>query len=721
MNRKILAVIGMAFLFLDAFSEDLTVINSDNTQYTRNTVHCSGNVIIVYYNRIISADTIFCDKEKKVIRAHGNVIIKDEKQNVYFLDTLSVSENFSTGEGKNIKIIMPDQSRLAAAKFLIKNGKYELKNVIFTPCYDCSHFEELTWQLKAQSVIFDPENYVEYRNLNFEFFGTTIFHVPYLAHVSPKIERKSGFLVPRFSISTKSGFSISPQYLFTISDSQELILKPIITSKIGNVGWVYYGLRFFHGEFNVDASITTTKFTEEPNSNSSNYEKTVIKKIQNSKYRGHIFSKLKYEIDNIWRCGFDINLASDKYYLQKFPFLENTDRLLKSEIKLEGFDGENYTSVKTTMFQSENSEYAPRILPIIERNYATNIFSGTLGLDAYFMNLDFHNHKSAQKVVSNVSWKKEILLLQGHILDFKSVLSLYGLKVSEKERSDYDSSFTTQSQINVTWKWPLVWVLSNYMYTIVTPIVGVTFAGNKKNIDVFEDPFCEINHINFLEGNKCISSYNIDSGDRICYGLKLSGYRDGENLYHFIVGRSTELTSIPNRLEATGLKYRNSNIVSSLDISLPNEWTFVMNSSYSSRSKSWSTIEAGLDYSNKKICLDFMVFRGKQCFYNPFAVDYKIIPEEQKIQKYKGIMFNVGWNVTASTKLKGGVIIGNEIDTLTMKSVDKFHTVRRSIGIEYKNECTTVDFIVEQRSHTIDDLKSETVFQLVVHLKNLGI
>ena len=440
MNKKVLVIALWIVLFSRAFCENITFVNSDSVRYTKNAIHCDGNVVIVYYNHIISANAISYDKEKKIITAHGNVIIKDEKQNVYFLDSLSVSENFSSGKGKNVKIIMPDQSRLAAIEFLIKNGKYELKNVIFTPCYECSCFGELTWQVKALHVIFDPDGYIQYQNTNFELFGTPIFYTPYLMHVSPKIERKSGFLPPKFSTSTRNGFSICPQYLFAISDSQELILKPIITSKIGNVGWIYYGFRFPNGEFNMDASITDTKSVKDQIGNNDR-EKNAIKKIQNSGYRGHISSQLRYELNDIWRCGFDINLRSDDYYLKKFPFLGSMDRALESSIKLEGFDGRNYTSVKTTMFQGQNSEYAPRVLPIIERNYSTDIFKGTLGLDVCFINLDFHNHRSAQKVVSNVSWKKEILMLYGHIIDCTNTLSLQGLKVSEKETSDYDSSF----------------------------------------------------------------------------------------------------------------------------------------------------------------------------------------------------------------------------------------------------------------------------------------
>jgi LPS-assembly protein len=615
---------------------------------------------------------------------------------------------------------MPDQSRLAATKCSIKDGKYELQNVVYTPCYECSDSGEVTWTVKAESVIFDPESYAEYKNANFELFGTPVFYTPYLSHLSPRIKRKSGFLVPKFATSSRSGFSLLPRYLWSISESQELILKPIVTSKIGNVGWAYYGVRFPHGEFNADASLTGVKSIDGQVGN-NDFENNRIKKIESSGYRGHLFSKMKYDIDDFWRCGFDINLASDWYYLKKFPFFESVDRALESNIKLEGFEGRNYTSIKAVMFQSEYSENIPRVFPVMERAYSTDMLSGTFSLDSCFMNLDFRENRLSQKLMSNAAWEKEMLLPGGHIIAFKGTLAFRALKVSEKEESDYDSLFGVMPQANLSWKWPLV-LSSDWMDTIVTPIVGIIAAGNKKKTDAFEEPFCEITDTNFWDGNKSISHYNVDSGERIYYGLKLAGYKYGENFYRFTIGRALELTAPPDRLEATGLKHKNSNIVASTDVFLSDELTFIANCSYSPQSKRFAKVEAGLNYSDKKICFDAMVFKGRQCLYDPFNPALQSISEEQKIQKYKGIMLDVGWQTTSKIKLKSGVIIGNDADSPTER-IDRgnFRLIRSSVGIEYKNECATVDFSIERRNQKGGDLKPETVLHLVVHLKNLGI
>ncbi|MDR2766271.1 MAG: LPS assembly protein LptD [Holosporaceae bacterium] len=720
--RRCLLLISTAhfFAFPEVCGDDVTFINSNRTSYTEEAVHCVGNVIIICYGHIIAADEISYDKKKEIIEAKGKVIVRDERSNTYYADFISVGKDFKSGCAKNVKIVMPNKTRLAAAVCTIKDRKFLLKNVIYTPCYRCSESGELTWQVKSRRVTFDPKDYTEYEEANFELFGTPVIHAPYLYHVSPQVKRKSGMLVPKFSTSSDSGFSMLPQYFHSISDSQELIVKPIFTSKIGSVAWTYYGLRFPHGEFNVDASITGAKSISHQVGKDVPEQKA-IKKMQSSGYRGHVFSKLRYEIDRHWRCRSDINLTSDRHYLKRFPFLPGEDRILESNAWLEGFHGRSYTSVKAAMFQSDHLENAPRLLPSIERNYCCDLFSGAFGWDSAFTNLDFNNHRSAQKVVSNVSWCKKFLLPHGNICHLSSTLSFKGLKISEREKSDYNSAFGVIPQIHGSWRWPLICYLNQHR-TILTPIVGVIISGNRKIGDVFEDQFCEIDEMNIFDENRSISLYNLDTGKRIYYGAKLSGYRNGENLYHFTVGRSFEFTAPPERLETSGIKHKHSNVIAALETTLTEGLSFNCSGSYSTVSKRWLKIESGLRYLDAKFEAEVMIFRGRQAEHNPFAANFN--DENRKIQKYKGASLDVGWRATAFTTLKAGVVIGNEFKNALYVDgapVDRHKLVSHYVGVGYKDECTEVNLAVERHNYNDGDLKPGASFTMVVHLKNLGI
>ncbi|MDR3180068.1 MAG: hypothetical protein LBT70_04180 [Holosporaceae bacterium] len=696
------------FLFGGVHGDDITFINSDKTLYEKESVCCKGNVVVFYYGKIISADEIYFDKVKDVICATGHIILKDEKHNIYFMDSLQIHRSFSDGKAKNIKIIMPDKSRLAATDCTIKNNQLLLSNVVYTPCYECCGSGELTWQIKATRVIFNPDESVEYHDAKFELWGNAICYTPYLLHPSPRTKRKSGFLAPQFSTSSKNGFCVLPKYLVSISESQELVLKPIITSKVGCVGWMCYGHRLKNGEFNIDASITDTKSVK----NYDAHDEKNIQKINSSGYRGHIFSKVRYEINNTWRCSSNINLTSDYYYLKRFPFFEQPNRILESNAKLEGFDGRNYTQIKTAIFQEDLAidVTMQKVLPIIERNFSDTLWGGTFGIDAMFLNLYFCDARVAQKIITNVSWAKSFLLANGHIIDFKGITSFKGINISERQSSNYDSALVITPQISIIWKWPLV-ITSDFAEIIATPMIGAILAHNKRYCDLFEDPFCEINDINFLDGSKSMSPYNVDSGSRICYGVKFSAYKNGDALGYIAVGRSTELTKANEKMEISGLKYKNSNIVSSAEIFMADTTSLCLNGSYSTKDKRFLRIESGIKFSNHQFDADLFIFDGKQCFQNPFLRNRLDETEENRAKKYRGLMLGAGWKVNSKWKLNAEVILGQEKDKL----------IRSNIGVQYKNECSELEMVLERTNYTGGDLRPETSFRMTIHLKNLGI
>lgn len=729
--KKIISCI-FELLISNTYAENISFINSDTVDYQKEQITCSGNVVLIYFDRVISADEVIYDREKQTITARGSVIVKDKQNNVFFADEISVNQNFQAGIVKNFKIIMEDKSRLAAAKGIIKNGKYYLDNVIYSPCYECNSRGEITWQIKAQHIIFDPDNEIKYKNVQFDILGQTILAIPYFSHINRKITRKSGILPPQIATSSSNGLMVSIPYLWAISNSQEMIFKPIITTKVGGILWSEYRWRFPRGELHIDTSITDTRSINNVKG-SPEISQSKIDKIKNNGYRGHFFAKINYEINKIWRAGTDIKLVSDQYYLKRFSFLPYQDRTLETNVRLEGFDDDNYTLLKCAKFQTENYDSIPIILPIFERNYYKDMWGGTASINIIGMCLDFNHARSAQKFTVNTSWAKEILLPLGQTLQINGVLSFQALNVSEKEHSQYNSECSTIPQVSCFWNWPLV-ISGKKLKTIVTPIIGVMIASNSKFQDIFEYPFSELNALNLSTGNRSISAYNVDSGQRICYGLRVSGYYNGQNIGQFIVGQASELSTPVKQTKSSGLKYKNSNTIFGADIFLAKNLTWISRGSYCHHARYWSQIETGLDVQYKKYDCNVMIFNGKHSFYNPFddtiynsqqsSKENTKVYNGQEIKKYKGLSLDVGYQATPKFKLLAGIVVGNRAHNdpkTTQQDNGQCKLIRQKIGAIFRNECTEIRTELAFNKFRSGDLKPETVLKLAVHLKNLGI
>ena len=696
---------------LNSNETNISFLNSNETEYRNGVVVCRGNVIVVYNKKIISANQISFDEKNDIIEAEGNVIMKDELGNAYFADSFRAEQNFKSGRAANLKIITQDKTRLAAESCSIVDGEYLLENTIFTPCYECTESGSLTWQMKSKTVIFNPKDCTSYQDAIIEAYGVPVLYTPYLSHVSSNLKRKSGFLIPKFSYTSRQGFSLLLPYLFSISDSQEFIFKPIITSRIGHVPWIYYGWRFPNGEFNIDASLTDTKSVDKENSDEK------IQKIKRSGYRGHIFSKFRYELNDNWCTGFNVNLASDRYYLKRFSFFGEVDRTLESRVYLEGFNGRNYTMVKSSVYQSEYLDAAPNLLPMLEHSHYFQVFGGTLNFDTAFINMVFKDGRLSQKYICNPSWYKEILMPGGHIFEINAALSTQGLKVKEEIRSDYDSYFQATPQLSLTWKWPLV-VETPLHDLIFTPVLGTSLSRNKKNFDIFENSLDEINESNVFSNNKSISPYNIDSGKRYFYGFHANGYHGTKNIYHLALGQSFELTEPQKRAESSGLKYKKSNIVGVLDIFFTQNLNFSSSGSYSQQNKHFDRIEAGVNYSDEKFSAGVMGFKGKQCYYNPFKSQQNAIDEKNSEKKYKGMAFNANYKVSPQTQFNCGVVLGNRFEDKSNSG--KLKLLKHGIGVNFENECTKVFLQYERENKHRGDLRPETTIRVVVQLKKLG-
>ncbi len=70
---------------------------------------------------------------------------------------------------------------------------------------------------------------------------------------------------------------------------------------------------------------------------------------EGKQWRGHLFGNAIYDLDNIWRAGTDVQLTSDKSYLQLYQ-ISSADQLT-NRAYLEGFKGRDYAVTNMYYFE----------------------------------------------------------------------------------------------------------------------------------------------------------------------------------------------------------------------------------------------------------------------------------------------------------------------------------------------------------------------------------
>ena len=84
-------------------------------------------------------------------------------------------------------------------------------------------------------------------------------------------------------------------------------------------------------------------------------------------------------------------------------------------------------------------------------------------------------------------------------------------------------------------------------------------------------------------------------------------------------------------------------------------------------------------------------------------------------------MLDISWRASSSVILKSGAVVGNDNDTIVKSNNDNHRVIKQYIGTEYKNECISVNFLMERRNFKGGDLKPETIFRLTVALKKIDV
>src|SRR5262249_20330551 len=140
--------------------------------------------------------------KQDVIIATGNVSITDVDGEVRFADYIELSGDFKQATARNLRLLMVDNSRFAAAIGRRTEGNRNvLDNAIYSPCKACPEAPDgpPLWDIRAKRIVSDEITHrITYRDAWFDVEGLPVAYVPYFSHADATIKRESGLLPPRF-------------------------------------------------------------------------------------------------------------------------------------------------------------------------------------------------------------------------------------------------------------------------------------------------------------------------------------------------------------------------------------------------------------------------------------------------------------------------------------------------------------------------------------------
>ncbi len=522
------------------------------------TATATGNVEITQGDRVLQADVVTFNERSNVVTATGNVVLLEPTGEVIFAEFAELSDSMKEGFIRGFRMLLQDDARLVAVNAQRRGGvETVLDRAVYSPCRQCLEHRPSPplWQIKARRVVHNQETHdIIYRDARLEILGVPVAYTPFLSHPDPTVRRRTGILTPTYGSSTDLGFSVQVPFFWAIKPDRDLTLDPILTTDEGVVASGEYRQRFSDGELRARASATPE---EQPESGDG--------------FRGHLDLSARADINDIWRWGTDVNVASDDTYLKKYGFAGNDT--LTSQAFVEGFAGRNHARAEGLYFQDLRADIDQDEVPIVapKLDYAVVSQPSTIGarwtLDANTQAISRRTGTNSQRLSLIGGWQLPHVGPLGELYTFEATVQTDLYNVSRPDGdpvSDFEGvTGRVFPQATLDIRYPLVRTAGNTQQ-LIEPVAAIVVSPNDANSDAIpnEDSLVfEFDETNLLVPDRFAGRDRVADGQHVAYGLRAGVFGLGGGSTTAFFGQSYEFQTGDAFGPGTGLEDNLSDIV----------------------------------------------------------------------------------------------------------------------------------------------------------------
>ncbi len=360
--------------------------------YTNKRVSAVGDVQIYYAGTTVEADKVTYDEVTKRMMAEGNVRMTEPDGRITYGQQMFMSDDFRDGFVDSLRVDTPDRTRMAAARAERAAGNYTIfHSGVYTACEACKDDPRKPplWQIKAARMVHNEgEKMIYFENAQLEFFGRPIAYFPYFSAPDPTVKRKTGYLLPVFSYSSKYGVGVEIPYYWALAPDYDLTFSPRLMTKQGVLVKGEWRQRLINGSYSIRASglyqLDADYFLRNGGPATPGYRD----------WRGAIETSGQFALNQKWVWGWDGVLPSDPTYFQDYglaTYQRNLDQLKTgltegiSQLYISGRGSRSYFDARSIYYygfsEADVQNQIPIIHPVVDYNYtfANPILGGELG------------------------------------------------------------------------------------------------------------------------------------------------------------------------------------------------------------------------------------------------------------------------------------------------------------------------------------------------------
>jgi LPS-assembly protein len=533
------------------------------------TVAAVGHVEINDDGRTLRAERVDYDQTTDKVIASGHVSITDVKGNVAFADHVVLTDHMREGALSGFGALIGKTGRLAAHNVDRINGTTDiLHHTVYSPCKICNQPGQRTplWQVKAERVVYDQARHkVRFRSAIIEVQGVPVAWVPAFSVSDPTVRYATGLLTPEVGNSTKTGYFLRLPVYVAISQSQDLTLDPMASTKGGDMLEMEYRARWNNGGLWFQGSGTYN-----PNGG--------LGGTPGAQTYGHLFGSAREGLNDNWRVGLDVQVTSNSAYLGYYD-ISFLDRLV-NDLFLEGTPGRSRFAITSYYFQGLRStdvtSRIPYILPKVEFSYipVEKIAGGAFRFDLNSVAIGRDDQRNDQRLTGEMNWKTPFVFANGQLWTFVADArgDAYHFDTPQVDARTTDATLERgTAYVALDWRWPFVANGSaghSYVLQPIAQVIAQPYGGNPAGLRVEDTQDFEFDDNNVFSFNQLPGYDIIESGPRANVGAMAEALFPGGKV-EAQVGQTYRLKPDPLFSALSGNSGTASDVVGSFSVKFP--------------------------------------------------------------------------------------------------------------------------------------------------------
>ena len=656
-------------------------------------IEATGNVVVLHDGVRLSATRLSYDHTNDTLEIEGPITLTQNSGAVIVLaDAAELSTDLSEGIMQSARVVLDQQMQIAAAELNRVGGRYtQAAKVVASSCEVCLARPTPLWEIRAQEMVHDAEErQLYFSNAQFRVMGMPVFWLPRLRMPDPTLDRATGFLAPRLSTSTRLGKGLRVPYFFRLGDHADLTVTPFVTSNTNTVE-LRYRQAFTKGRIAFNGAVSDDDLLP-------------------GRARWYLFGGGHFEVGRDFRLDFGIEQVSDESYLTDYDY-SDTDRL-ESHVALSRTRRDEFILAGLTQYETLRADEIDSSgeLPFGQAEFLyERRYDGTMGGGGFWQVSGDTYWRESEDPVGGAGrdgarlsfageWRRDWVLAGGIEAELRGRVDADSYWVWQD-----DSAFTTNSAhitptAGVTLRYPMSRTTDSGALEVLEPVAHLGWT-DRVGADVpnEDSTLVEFDETNLFSLDRFPGQDAIETGSRAALGLTWTRFNPTGWTYSLAAGRVWYNQDLDQFSAVSGLSGNASDWLVAGQVQLADRFALQARTLFSTED-SINKSEVLAMFQNDRfafatghIWVDADTAEGRDAPVHEWSWD-------------STLQINDNWRASADWRYD------LDLDNLT----------KAGLGLEYSNECVSVDLSLSRRFTSSTSVKPTTNIGLGISLNGVG-